>query len=71
MKYLLKNDISFLELDRDTLNILKNNDILTINDLWTLSRDDLKTFGLLTDDINKIAIKLQLQGLDLNRKVFN
>lgn len=68
MKYLLKNDISFLELDRDTL---KNNDILTINDLWTLSRDDLKTFGFLTDDINKIAIKLQLQGLDLNRKVFN
>ena len=40
-----------------------------INDLWKLNRHELKQLGLTDQQINQIIIRLQLIGLDLNKKV--
>lgn len=41
------------------------------DDLWRLSRKDLKGLGLSDADIKHISIKLQLHSLDLNHKRYN
>ena len=64
----LNEDISILELDNDILINLKNHSINSIRDLWEQSRKILKSINLSDHDINKIIIKLQLLGLDLNKK---
>ena len=63
--------IDILELDKEVLNILKNNKIVTIEDLWLMNRKKLKELGLKDNDIKQIIIKLQLIGLDLNKRVYN
>lgn len=69
MKY-LKFDISFLKLEDSINKIFKMNNILVINDLWLLTRDDLKKIGLNGNLIKKVVVKLQLIGLDLNKKKY-
>ncbi len=64
-------DISVLELDPKINKILKDNDIKTIGDLWVLNKKRLKDLGLIDADIKLISIKLQLLGLDLNKKIYN
>lgn len=69
MKYLDKK-IDILELDKNIINFLINNGINNISDLYVLNRKKLKEFGLSDSNINKISIKLQLLGLDLNGKKY-
>ena len=69
MKYLDKK-IDILELDKNIINLLINNGINNISDLYVLNRKKLKEFGLSDSNINKISIKLQLLGLDFNRKKY-
>ena len=69
MKY-LDYKIDVLELDMNVVNILINNGINKISDLYVLNRKKLKEFGLSDGNINKISIKLQLLGLDLNGKKY-
>ena len=69
MKYLHKK-IDILELDKNIINLLINNGINNISDLYVLNRKKLKEFGLSDSNINKISIKLQLLGLDLNGKKY-
>ncbi len=69
MKYLDKK-IDILELDKNIINLLINNGINNISDLYVLNRKKLKEFGLSDSNINKISIKLQLLGLDLNGKKY-
>ena len=69
MKYLDKK-IDILELDKNIINLLINNGINNICDLYVLNRKKLKEFGLSDSNINKISIKLQLLGLDLNGKKY-
>lgn len=69
MKY-LDYKIDVLELDMNVVNILFNNGINKISDLYVLNRKKLKEFGLSDGNINKISIKLQLLGLDLNGKKY-
>ena len=66
----LKKDIKILDLDREGLAILKDNNINLIEDLWLLTKKDLKILGISDKDIKYISIKLQLLGLDLNKKIY-
>lgn len=66
----LREDIFKLNLSHEIVTILKENKINTINELWSLKRKDLKNMGLKDSKINTIIIKLQLIGLDLNKKKY-
>lgn len=65
----LENDISLLYLDHKINTVLIDHHIITIRDLWELKRKDLKKMNLSDSQINQIIIKLQLNGIDLNKKV--
>lgn len=67
---ILEKDIKDLELNNNIVNVLRENNINKIQDLWQLKRKDLKDLNLADTDINQITIKLQLYGLDLNRKIY-
>ena len=64
------NNINILDLDNECLKILKENNINLIEDLWQLSKRDLKDLGINDKDIKYISIRLQLLGLDLNKKIY-
>ena len=66
----LKKDIKILDLAREGLAILKDNNINLIEDLLLLTKKDLKILGISDKDIKYISIKLQLLGLDLNKKIY-
>ena len=67
---ILEKDISELNLSTKINNALKDNSINTIEDLWKLKRKELKDMKLSDSDITQVIIKLQLYGLDLNRKIY-
>lgn len=71
MRACLDNAVTILDLDNNINSILKNNNITNIKELWVLKRNDLKDLGLRDNQINQIVIKLQLKGLDLNKKVYD
>lgn len=66
----IKNNINILDLDNECLKILKENNINLIEDLWQLSKKNLKDLGINDKDIKYISIRLQLLGLDLNKKIY-
>lgn len=68
-KYIDK-EISILELDDDVNKLLIENQIKTVNDLWIKTKKELKSYGLSDKNIKYISIKLQLIGLDLNKKMY-
>lgn len=63
-------DVKTLELDHEVIDILNSNDINIISELWVCNRKKLKEIGVKDSDIKQIIIKLQLIGLDLNKKVY-
>lgn len=65
---LLDQDISYLNLNPKIINILKDNDILSVYDLWIQNRKNLKKINLNDQEIKEIIIKLELHGMDLNKK---
>lgn len=67
----LDDKISKLELDFDIVHLLDENNIISIKDLWMNDRNSLKNMGFSDVEINKIKIKMQLYGLDLNKKVYS
>lgn len=69
-KKVLEKDICELQLTAKVFDVLKENSINTVEDLWILKRQDLKNLKLSDSDINQITIKLQLVGLDLNKKIY-
>lgn len=69
MEELLNRQIRFLGLPIQLENKLLDNNINIIYDLWVSKRSNLKK--ILNDrEISDIIIKLQLHGLDLNKKVY-
>lgn len=69
MEELLNRQIRFLGLPIQLKNKLLDNNINIIYDLWVSKRSNLKK--ILNDrEISDIIIKLQLHGLDLNKKVY-
>jgi DNA-directed RNA polymerase alpha subunit len=67
---ILEKTVEELGLDKKIVTVLKENDIKHIEDLWKLKRKDLKEFKFSDSEITSITIKLQLFGLDLNKKVY-
>ena len=70
MKKILNKSISYLNLDCEIEKKLEFNKILIINELWCLDKSYLKNIGFNNDEIKKITIQLQLNGLDLNKKIY-
>lgn len=66
----LDENVKTLELDQEVIDLLKDNNINLINELWVCNRKKLKELGVKDADIKQIIIKLQLIGLDLNKKVY-
>ncbi len=64
------SSISILDLDKELVEILKNNNINKVGEIWKLKRKDLKELGFKDSDINQVIIKLQLLGLDLNGRIY-
>lgn len=64
------DDINILDLDKNIIDVLKGNSINKIEDLWLNNRKNLKSMGLTDKDIKYISIKMQLLGVDLNKKIY-
>jgi 5-bromo-4-chloroindolyl phosphate hydrolysis protein len=65
------DEITKLNLTYPIIKKLKENNINIINDLWILKRKQLKDLGLTDKEIKSIVISLQLEGLDLNKKIYD
>ena len=61
----LKQSIDTLEVNRNVIDTLKKNNINTLGELSTYRKSELKGFGLLTSEVNKVEIELELLGLSL------
>lgn len=57
--------IDRLDVKQDALETLKQNNINTLGTLSMYSKTQLKKFGLLQPEINKIEVELELLGLTL------
>ena len=68
---LLDQNINNLKLDTKLTTLLNNNNFSSIRDLWNTTRKELKRIGLNDQEINQIRIKLQLQGIDFNHKIYS
>lgn len=68
---LLSSDIEALNLGSKIEVKLANNNIIKVSDLWMINRKQLKSFDLSDSEINSIIIKLQLNGLDLSKRVYD
>lgn len=64
-------EITKLNLTSNLLKKLYDKNIKLINDIWVLKRKDLKELGLTDKEIKSIVISLQLEGLDLNKKIYD
>jgi DNA-directed RNA polymerase alpha subunit len=67
----LEDKIENLNLSKNINKVLKDNDINYIKDLWQLNRKQLKSLKLKDNEIKDIIISLQLQGLDLNKRIYD
>lgn len=67
---MLESNIEILELNCLLAEKLKDRKIFLIKDLWVLKRKELKKLGFNDHEINEIIIKLELIGLDLNKKIY-
>lgn len=69
MKNILKDSITVLKFDEKLNNKLKENNIMTVEDLWLLTRKELKKKTFSDHEIHKIIIQLELHGLDLGKRI--
>ena len=67
----VESDIDILDLDSEINKIFRDNNINTVGIVWTQTRKSLKGLGLKDSDIKQVIIKLQLLGLDLNKKIYS
>lgn len=57
-----------LNLPKTIPDKLKANNIDSVQKIWVMSRKELKLLDFSYEEINIIAIKLQLKGMDLNKR---
>lgn len=65
MNKILKQSIERIDIDVRIIELLKENGIMTIKDICSKSKTDLKELTLSFQEINKIQVELQLLGLNL------
>lgn len=70
MKVNLNDNINSLNLNKDIINKLYIHKVYLIKELWQTTRSELRTFELTNKDISEVVIRLQLLGLDLNKKLY-
>ena len=66
---ILKQNISRLGISDNSLDILKNKNIIMIEQLCKKSKTELKDMELSQSDIRKIEIELQLLGYNLRNSL--
>ena len=69
-KKILEQALEELKLDSKLNQKLIDSNLLIIQDVWQMKKSDLKKLGITDSEINQITIKLQLFGLDLNKKIY-
>ena len=69
MESILEKDINYLNFNKNISSILRENNVNKVYDLWQINKKTLKNIGMNKDDIKQIIIKLELHGLDLNKKI--
>ena len=67
---ILDKSIEILDLSDQIVKKLETFNIKTIRELWQCKLIFLKENSFTTREINQIRIKLQLKGIDLNKKVY-
>lgn len=67
----LNETLESLEIATAIIQKLNQNNIFKVKDLWNLNRKQLKSFGLTDSEIKHITIKLQLNSIDLNKKIYH
>lgn len=63
MDKLLKQSIERIEIKDDDLKILRDNNVVIINDLCNKKKKDLKKMGIENQTISDMELQLQLLGL--------
>lgn len=64
-------ELSYLELDKSIEAKLIEKEMSTVEDVWVHNRKQLKALGLTDSEIHQISVKLQLNGMDLNKKTYS
>ena len=67
----VEENINNLNLQTYIIKKLNSKNINKINEIWILKRKDLKELGFSDPEIKSIIIALQLEGLDLNKKIYD
>lgn len=67
----VEENINNLNLQTNIIKKLNSKNINKINEIWILKRKDLKELGFSDPEIKSIIIALQLEGLDLNKKIYD
>lgn len=67
---ILEKNIRVLELSDSIIKKLSELNIVEVNDLWECKLVFLKNNNFNNSEINQIRIKMQLKGIDLNKKVY-
>lgn len=67
----LNYSLETLEIDSTIITKLNTHNIYKVNDLWNLTRKKLRELGLNDSEIKHLTIKLQLHGIDFNKKIYN
>lgn len=70
MRSVVEESINKLGIDNNIKEKLENINIKLIKDLWVLKRKELKNMNFNDSEINHIRIKMQLLGLDLDKKKY-
>ena len=64
-----KQNIDRLNISDNSIQILKNNKIITIGKLCKKGKNDLRKLNIVQFDIKKIETELQLLGLNLKNSL--
>ncbi len=67
----IEDNVSKLKISKTLVKKLEEKDKKKIGDIWILKRKDLKNLGFNDREIKSIIISLQLEGLDLNKKIYD
>ncbi|MCR4581127.1 MAG: hypothetical protein K5666_01265 [Bacilli bacterium] len=67
----VESNVDILDLDSCIIKLFKDNNINTVGEVWVQTRKSLKGLGLKDSEIKQVIIKLQLLGLDLNKKIYS
>lgn len=71
MNLYLQDKIEKLDFNSEFIALLHDKGINVVDDLWKLSRKDLKKMHFTDEQIKLISIKMQLWGMDIDRKFYD